>query len=509
MKRKMTAFLSAAALCLTALPLGAAAEETQNLPEWVPVSFSQALQFYNAYGQTHVADGYVCTVQKKRLDIRYLYSTEWNADLPQPEPVYQETLILREIPLKPDEADTEAYLAYQQELERLGVSERELEYVELRRPDFVFEVSVYQPEADMAFTWVEHLNQWDTPEVRTDFSFAVDGDTIRETDLYAFLPDSLMEFEQFRSKNPVISLQNGYVVYCDKVGIDGGGQVMLGQTGTAKLEQVLNYNCAKTVLIAMEVGGGGETVIVYKPVTSGTVMLRGMQAQPWNLTEVWTKDAACFAVSEDLAVTEISEEQMGQLLMGDCNNDGVFSVADVLMCQKYVHGLSELTAWEHADFDGDGTVDVFDLTLMRRALLMQEMANPEQIAFETLTSTIHRDDDVVNHRYFKARAAYSLEELQDLAGEAEIPEEITQETFTNNVVIMLETPISGGNVYQNMNVEEITRVGATLRIQATARYSGQPTPDMAYWRKYLTIPLDSVASIKGIKVTCTTTKVEE
>lgn len=500
MKRQMTALLSAAALCLTALPLGAAAEETQTLPEWVPVSFSHALQFYNEYGQTHVADGYVCTVQKKSLDIRYLYSTEWDAGLPQPEPVYQETMILRELPLRPDESDTEAFLAYQQELERLGI--RDLEPLEIEIPDFVFEVSVYQPEADMAFTWVEHLNQWDTPEVRTDFSFAVDGDTIRETDLYAFLPDSPTEFRQFCSENPAISLQNGYVVYCDNVGIDGGGQLMLGQTGTAKLEQVLNYTCTETYMIPWLVGGyGGETVIVYKPVTPGTVMLRGMTAQPWNLTEVWTNDAVCFAVSEDLTVTEISEEQMGQPLMGDCNNDGVFSVVDVLMCQKYVHGLGELTAWENADFDGDGTVDIFDLTMMRRALLMQEMANPEQIEFETLASTIHRDDDVVHHRYFKARAAYSLEELQDLAGEAELPEEITQETFTNNVVIMLETPISGGNVYQNMNVEEITRVGATLRIWTAYRYPDEPTPDMAYWRKYLTIPLDSVASIKDIKVT--------
>lgn len=57
-------------------------------------------------------------------------------------------------------------------------------------------------------------------------------------------------------------------------------------------------------------------------------------------------------------------------LTGDCNNDGQFSVADVLMLQKWLlNDETELTNWQSADLDENGIIDVFDLCLMKQELI--------------------------------------------------------------------------------------------------------------------------------------------
>lgn len=55
---------------------------------------------------------------------------------------------------------------------------------------------------------------------------------------------------------------------------------------------------------------------------------------------------------------------------GDCNNDGQFSVADVVILQKWLfNDETELTNWQSADLDEDGTINVFDLCLMKQKLI--------------------------------------------------------------------------------------------------------------------------------------------
>ena len=57
-------------------------------------------------------------------------------------------------------------------------------------------------------------------------------------------------------------------------------------------------------------------------------------------------------------------------LPGDCNLDGTVSVADVVMLQKWLLGSSDqLTCWRNADMNKDHTIDVFDLSLLKRMLL--------------------------------------------------------------------------------------------------------------------------------------------
>ena len=54
---------------------------------------------------------------------------------------------------------------------------------------------------------------------------------------------------------------------------------------------------------------------------------------------------------------------------GDCNNDGQFSVADVVMLQKWLlNDNIELGNWKLADLYADDVLNVFDLCMMKQKL---------------------------------------------------------------------------------------------------------------------------------------------
>lgn len=57
--------------------------------------------------------------------------------------------------------------------------------------------------------------------------------------------------------------------------------------------------------------------------------------------------------------------------MGDVNLDGEFNVTDAVLLQKWLLVVPnvELKCWENADFYADGKLDVFDLCMMKNALI--------------------------------------------------------------------------------------------------------------------------------------------
>ena len=62
-------------------------------------------------------------------------------------------------------------------------------------------------------------------------------------------------------------------------------------------------------------------------------------------------------------------------IMGDVNNDGSFNISDVVLLQKWLLAVPDtyLSNWKAADFCDDDRLDVFDLTLMKRALIYGEL----------------------------------------------------------------------------------------------------------------------------------------
>lgn len=58
-------------------------------------------------------------------------------------------------------------------------------------------------------------------------------------------------------------------------------------------------------------------------------------------------------------------------IQGDVNADGEFNISDAVLFQKWLLAVPnvELSNWESADYTGDERLDVFDLCLMKRALI--------------------------------------------------------------------------------------------------------------------------------------------
>ncbi len=58
-------------------------------------------------------------------------------------------------------------------------------------------------------------------------------------------------------------------------------------------------------------------------------------------------------------------------VIGDCNADGELTVADTVLLQKWLLSVpdTKLSDWKAADLCEDGVIDVFDLAMMKRALL--------------------------------------------------------------------------------------------------------------------------------------------
>ena len=58
-------------------------------------------------------------------------------------------------------------------------------------------------------------------------------------------------------------------------------------------------------------------------------------------------------------------------IKGDVDTSSAFDTADLVMMQKYLLGIEKLMAPEQGDMDDDGTLDIFDLGLMKRTLLQK------------------------------------------------------------------------------------------------------------------------------------------
>lgn len=67
-------------------------------------------------------------------------------------------------------------------------------------------------------------------------------------------------------------------------------------------------------------------------------------------------------------------EKTGSYPPGDVNDDGVFDISDVVLLQKWLLAMPdiELINWKAADLCEDDRLDVFDLCLMKRALVEQQ-----------------------------------------------------------------------------------------------------------------------------------------
>lgn len=81
--------------------------------------------------------------------------------------------------------------------------------------------------------------------------------------------------------------------------------------------------------------------------------------------EYWGGDGQKF-------ILEAAEEVKGpEKIKGDVNADGSFTVADLVMLEKYLLGAGILTDWQAGDLYNDEIIDVFDMIEMRIEIIKQ------------------------------------------------------------------------------------------------------------------------------------------
>ena len=111
-----------------------------------------------------------------------------------------------------------------------------------------------------------------------------------------------------------------------------------------------------------------------------TIYYEGTE-EDWKSIEIGSMNADFssleFVYNYDYS-TDISET-----LMGDVNNDGAFNVSDVVLLQKWLLAVPDthLANWKAADFCEDNALNVFDLCLMKRALIEQRISEGQPVLY--------------------------------------------------------------------------------------------------------------------------------
>ena len=381
MKRTLTA-LTAAITVIAALPaitLSASAEPMPPdvlPPDWVPSSFIEALQFENTYGTTHIEGNTVCFVMQNQIrdDAEYVYE----ANVRQQEDiacggylVWDNTYTF-EKPEKPDEstATKEELTAYELLMSELGLREEWS-----MEPRFTYQVVAYQLSTGDGLDFTPGVQRKGSDSISKGYTYSFDFTTageLMETDIYGWLPDSVPEYRDFKEKNGICSLHDGYIVYADDVCGDGGISLLTDQKGTALLECVRSMNVQQTYVVP-PVGGSDHIIKVYSVKRPGTVKLRFVQMRTFgNPSDSVSDDQSfCFEIAPDGKTEPIEEEKVETLTRGDSSGDGTLSIADAAVLQKYLLGTGELAYWQNADLNNDGRLSAADFSLLKQMLLAQ------------------------------------------------------------------------------------------------------------------------------------------
>lgn len=134
---------------------------------------------------------------------------------------------------------------------------------------------------------------------------------------------------------------------------------------------------ANSYTVALNANGGEciikNTIVTYdsKYGTIPTPTRKGYTFTGW-----YTATTGGTKVTADTKVAITANQTLyaqwkAMTVKGDVNNDGEFTVADVVLLQKWLLAVpdTKLENWKAADLCDDGVLDVFDLCLMKRMLV--------------------------------------------------------------------------------------------------------------------------------------------
>lgn len=146
---------------------------------------------------------------------------------------------------------------------------------------------------------------------------------------------------------------NGKALTVENASADDGANIVLSAL-TGDASQKFNLRCNKdgSYSLLTAVSGGKSCADVYE-----ISLNAGANICQWNF---WGGDGQKF-------VLEPAKPE--KKIIGDVNADKAFSVLDVIMMQKYLLNLGELTDAAAGELCSDGTLNAFDLAAMKKLLL--------------------------------------------------------------------------------------------------------------------------------------------
>ena len=157
------------------------AEDTEKVPDWIPSSFEEALDFRNTYGATHIGtnenqNDTVCVVLPKYEDT----DCEFNVEVSK----FEQTEIFHETFTEENSDTMYEVIAYTNYHQNAGKS-------------------------NICFTL------WRGEDMLEIYDFSTyTGGLITEDDVYSWMPDCITEYEDFVKTNGEVSVKDNYVVFC-------------------------------------------------------------------------------------------------------------------------------------------------------------------------------------------------------------------------------------------------------------------------------------------------------
>ncbi|MBR5513844.1 MAG: dockerin type I repeat-containing protein [Ruminococcus sp.] len=313
MKNKLLSLLTAGMMLAssTAIPSVLATDDTSmesaigTLPDWTPMNFIEAMEFYNTYGKTHVEDNFICVVRPMRLDEKDIYRTSYSGSMAMINtPACTDTAVFElEIPEQPDPNDDEALAEYEELCNKLGVSTDDYSFFEKykdRELQYVFKVQMFRvlEGHDLTVEWIEDLGAGYKKKIVDTFTFENPSGFIEQTDIYNWLPDCPAEYNWLKSYSHKSTLaasaacvysnpytQTQHIAYCASVNASTGASLEMEQNGDGEIEYLMESDCNGFNLrskVEPPSGRGSSYVIVYEPTADGVVDVKWTVGKQWS-----------------------------------------------------------------------------------------------------------------------------------------------------------------------------------------------------------------------------------
>lgn len=192
---------------------------------------------------------------------------------------------------------------------------------------------------------------------------------VAKIDKNAFGSCSALQEIQVAKDNPNFSSLNG-VLYSKKQ-----DTLVIYPAAKADAAYIIPGNVTSVAMYAFSENPYLETLTIpnslIKVGDSAFYNCKNLRAVSYNGTEEEWNQITIGLLNEKLTEANI---QYQERIIGDVNADGAFTISDVVLLQKWLLSVpdTQLADWKAADFNGDQTLNVFDLCQMRYNLLKQE-----------------------------------------------------------------------------------------------------------------------------------------